>query len=203
MDMNFIVIHQPPMAVMTRFGCQLLREKVFRWFLREALIQACPQRGSVHQGPQRRFKIEFAVITKAGPQFTVCGQPDLIACVAEMEIGQRTDKSHDGPRLTKPIIFGRTMSQFRFHRLQGILRRKQIHYLADGKKIFFAQHFSETYGHKFDEADGNLQGGGELDQGPDLIFVFMPNQDGVEFDGFKAERFRRAYAGKRAQGCRA
>src|SRR4030095_4947748 len=69
--------------------------------------------------PQRLHDVELKITAEAGPQFSIAGQAELVAALAEMQIGHRTDEADALPAARDLIIAGRAVRAELWLRKQG------------------------------------------------------------------------------------
>ena len=54
--------------------------------------------------PHRRLDIEFEMAAKTGSQFSLTGEPQLVAALAEVQVGHRSDETDSLPRIREPEV---------------------------------------------------------------------------------------------------
>src|ERR1700722_9302054 len=52
----------------------------------------------------RYLDIEFEMAAETGPQFSITGEPQLVAALAEVQVGHRSDEPDSLPGIRKPKV---------------------------------------------------------------------------------------------------
>ena len=132
-------------------------------------------------------QVNFPMLSQAGTNFPVGGEPHLVAGVAEVWRGQGADESDHGSRMEVAEVAGRSMARTMVGEGRKILAPGDDFFgFRHGKKKIGAGLLERTEGHQFNKADRDLMFGGEVGEGAEFLLIEAAEQDAVQFDGLES-----------------
>src|SRR5215469_12471433 len=124
---------------------------------------------------------------QARPQLAIASQPQLVACLAEMEVRHRTDKTNALREILKPVIDGWAVcSEFRFGDQRAEITFDDPAGFCGWEKIVLAQNVRSTHGHQLDESHQKVLLSRIADECRELALVPVSHKHSVQFDCLKS-----------------
>src|SRR2546427_10797142 len=101
---------------------------------------------------------------EAGTEFTIRGEPHLVARLAEVQIRHRADEAEMNRQAVGPVIKRRAVTEFHIIRYEFVLLLDDAPCLADTEEIVVGEHIARADRHQLDEAERDALAGGEFDE---------------------------------------
>src|SRR2546430_387024 len=99
-------------------------------------------------GPEWFHDVELQITPETRPQFSVAGEAQLVAALAEMQVRHRSDKADALPAAGNLIISGWSIrAKFRLRHNAAVMRFDRALRFEDRHKIIFVEHFGRADRH--------------------------------------------------------
>jgi len=167
-------------------GLIIFAEVVLQRFSIDDVDKELPQLVIACARAQWFHDVELERASQTRTQFAVASEAQLVAALAEVQIGHRADKSN---ALGAPgnLVIGRgtVCAKAGFRNQIAVMRFDRTFGMQDRHEVFFAQNFARAHRHQLDETQDKIARRGEFNERQQLIVIAATHQNAIELDLFE------------------